>query len=241
MTDEETNDETTNQAPEAEAPEPEAAAEETPAEDAPAEEPAAEEPAAEEPAAEEPAAEEPAAEEPAAEEAPADDAPAEEPAAEAEPAEVLHPKQQRKRRRSAHSGEARPARTPEERQAERDQTRARKAAERRRQREKSRAKAKERRGPDAAPTPPADHSGGGRPKVRQGVVVSSKPDKTISVRIDTATRHRRYRKVVRHSTTLHAHDERNEANAGDLVRVVECRPMSRLKRWRLVEIVERAK
>jgi small subunit ribosomal protein S17 len=256
MTDEEKNDETTNEAPEAANPEPEAVAEETPAEEpvaeeapaeepvaeeAPAEEPVAEEAPAEEPVAEEAAAEEPAAEEPAAAEAPAEeDAPAEEAPAE-EPAEALHPKQVRKRARSQHSGETRPTRTAEERHAERAQTRARKAAERRRQREKARAKAKERRSPDAAPTPPADHSGGGRPKVRQGIVVSSAPDKTISVRVDVATRHRKYRKVVRHSSTLHVHDERNEANAGDLVRVIECRPMSRLKRWRLVEVLERAK
>ena len=54
-------------------------------------------------------------------------------------------------------------------------------------------------------------------------------------------RHRVYKKIVRSSTTLHAHDERNDANEGDLVRVVEARPMSRTKRWRLVEILERAK
>jgi small subunit ribosomal protein S17 len=71
--------------------------------------------------------------------------------------------------------------------------------------------------------------------------VSDKADKTITVRIDIAKRHRRYRKIVRSSSTLHAHDESNDANAGDLVRVVECRPMSRTKRWRLVEVLERAK
>jgi small subunit ribosomal protein S17 len=77
--------------------------------------------------------------------------------------------------------------------------------------------------------------------VRQGVVVSAKPDKTITVRIDVARRHRRYRKILRSSTTLHAHDERNDAHEGDTVRIVECRPMSRTKRWRLVEILERAR
>ena len=61
------------------------------------------------------------------------------------------------------------------------------------------------------------------------------------MRIDSAKRHPRYQKIVRSSTTLHAHDERNDANEGDLVRVVEARPMSRTKRWRLVEILERAK
>ena len=74
-----------------------------------------------------------------------------------------------------------------------------------------------------------------------GKVVSDKADKTITVRIDIARRHRRYRKIVRSSSTLHAHDEANDAHEGDLVRVVECRPMSRTKRWRLVEIMERAK
>src|SRR5205085_10812356 len=90
------------------------------------------------------------------------------------------------------------------------------------------------------PTPPREH-GEGRPKVRQGIVTSDKADKTITVRIDVARRHRRYEKIVRSSSTLHAHDERNDANAGDVVRVVEARPMSRTKRWRLVEILERAK
>ncbi len=61
------------------------------------------------------------------------------------------------------------------------------------------------------------------------------------MRIDTARRHRMYKKIIRESTTLHAHDERNDANEGDLVRVVECRPMSRTKRWRLTEVLERAR
>jgi small subunit ribosomal protein S17 len=77
--------------------------------------------------------------------------------------------------------------------------------------------------------------------VRQGRVVSDKADKTITVRIETARRHRRYEKIVRSSSTLHAHDENNDAGEGDLVRVVEARPLSRLKRWRLVEVLERAK
>ena len=77
--------------------------------------------------------------------------------------------------------------------------------------------------------------------MRQGVVVSDKADKTITVRIDVTRRHRTYKKIVRHSTTLHAHDERNDANAGDTVRVEESRPLSRTKRWRLIEVVERAR
>ncbi|HEY2769216.1 MAG TPA: 30S ribosomal protein S17 [Solirubrobacteraceae bacterium] len=78
-------------------------------------------------------------------------------------------------------------------------------------------------------------------KVRQGIVVSDRADKTITVRIDTARRHRRYQKIVRTSRTLHAHDERNDANVGDTVTVREARPLSRTKRWRLVEVIQRAK
>jgi small subunit ribosomal protein S17 len=77
--------------------------------------------------------------------------------------------------------------------------------------------------------------------MRLGRVVSDKADKTITVRIDVARRHRRYQKIVRSSTTLHAHDESNDAGVGDLVRVIESRPMSATKRWRLVEVLERAK
>ena len=125
----------------------------------------------------------------------------------------------------------------------------RRAAERRRkaaQRTRFRARAKERRQAARADAPvqEADHApehGPGRPKTRQGIVISAKPDKTISVRIDTARRHPRYHKIMRTSSTLHVHDERNDANEGDTVRVVETRPMSRTKRWRLVEVVERAR
>jgi small subunit ribosomal protein S17 len=78
-------------------------------------------------------------------------------------------------------------------------------------------------------------------KVRQGVVVGDARDKTITVRIDSAKSHPVYGKIVRRSHKLHAHDENNDASVGDLVRVVECRPLSRQKRWRLVEIVEKAR
>ena len=77
--------------------------------------------------------------------------------------------------------------------------------------------------------------------MRRGVVVSSKPDKTITVRIDLVRSHPVYGKVVRNSGTLHAHDERNQANEGDVVRVIECRPLSRTKRWRLLDVVEKAR
>ena len=71
--------------------------------------------------------------------------------------------------------------------------------------------------------------------------MSDRADKTITVRIDIARRHRRYEKIVRTSSTLHAHDERNDAHVGDTVIVRESRPLSRSKRWRLVQVVERAK
>ncbi|MDQ3240424.1 MAG: 30S ribosomal protein S17 [Actinomycetota bacterium] len=77
--------------------------------------------------------------------------------------------------------------------------------------------------------------------MRTGVVVSDKAAKTLVIRIDTTRQHRVYKKTVRGSTTLHAHDERDEARVGDTVRVVESRPLSRTKRWRLVEVVERGR
>jgi small subunit ribosomal protein S17 len=78
-------------------------------------------------------------------------------------------------------------------------------------------------------------------KERRGVVVGDAMDKTIVVRIDVTQKHEVYGKVVRRSSRLHAHDERNEAAVGDLVRVVETRPLSATKRWRLLEVLERAK
>ena len=87
----------------------------------------------------------------------------------------------------------------------------------------------------------APEHGPGKPKVRQGVVMSDKAEKTIAVRVDIARRHKRYHKILRSSMTLHVHDESNDAHAGDTVRVQECRPMSRTKRWRLLEVLERAR
>jgi small subunit ribosomal protein S17 len=78
-------------------------------------------------------------------------------------------------------------------------------------------------------------------KQRTGVVTSDAREKTITVRVDSARPHPIYGKTVRRSIKLHAHDERNEAAVGDLVRVVECRPLSAQKRWRLVEVVEKAR
>jgi small subunit ribosomal protein S17 len=133
-------------------------------------------------------------------------------------------------------------RSPQERNAERLEARRVKAQRRRAQRQRQSEKRRDggaARGP--ARTPPVADEGRGRPRVRQGVVVSDKGDKTITVRIDVARQHRTYKKIVRSSSTLHAHDERNEAHAGDTVRVVESRPLSRTKRWRLVDVLERAR
>jgi small subunit ribosomal protein S17 len=158
------------------------------------------------------------------------------PAAPAEPEVLATPKERRATRRAAATAKRGPRRasTPEARLAER----ARKAKSRAAYR--ARAKAKKAGQPKGEVPEPAPHAVG-QQKVRQGIVVSSKADKTITVRIDVARRHRRYQKTIRSSSTLHVHDERNDANEGDTVRVIECRPLSRLKRWRLVEVVERAR
>ena len=73
------------------------------------------------------------------------------------------------------------------------------------------------------------------------MVVSSAMDKTIVVRVDTVKSHRRYKKIVRRSAKFHAHDEQNQANVGDTVRIVETRPLSKMKHWRLAEVLEVAK
>ncbi len=81
----------------------------------------------------------------------------------------------------------------------------------------------------------------GRRQERRGVVVSDAMDKTIVVKVDTVKSHRRYKKVIRRSAKFHAHDEQNQAKVGDVVRIVETRPLSKSKNWRLVEILETAK
>ena len=78
-------------------------------------------------------------------------------------------------------------------------------------------------------------------KVREGLVVSNKMDKTAVVASVDRVRHRRYAKTVQRTARLHVHDENNELNIGDRVRVQETRPLSKNKRWRLVEVLERAK
>jgi small subunit ribosomal protein S17 len=164
-------------------------------------------------------------------------APAAAPAHKPEPAEVIAPKERRRRKRAAKAPAARGATSPEDRQAERAAVRAKNAKARRGERLKARAEKPVR---EVAPAAAVEHAAG-RPKARQGIVVSDKAAKTITVRVDTSRRHRRYKKIVRSSKTLHAHDEHNEAHEGDLVRVVETRPLSATKRWRLIEVLERAK
>jgi small subunit ribosomal protein S17 len=181
----------------------------------------------------------------AAEEAPPEDAPAEEapkPKAAPKSGPTRREKLEAKRaERQAARGKRKP-RTPEERDAERRERRAAVAKQRRAYRQRVKTKKAEAR--KAAPPREPDHApehGPGRAKVRQGIVVSEKGEKTITVAIDVVRRHKRYHKIMRSTVKLYAHDERNDAHEGDTVRVQECRPMSRSKRWRLVEVLERAK
>jgi small subunit ribosomal protein S17 len=189
-------------------------AEETVAEPVAAEADAADDAVEEETPAEEPAAEPVAAEAPADEPAaePADEAPAEEPAA-------------------APLAEA-PQRAP--RKKKKRLPRAQRPAKTRPQREKPAA-----RKPIVRLEKPEHERG--RSQERQGTVVSDAMDKTIVVKVDTIKAHPKYKKVVRRSAKFHAHDERNQAKAGDVVRIVETRPLSKQKRWRLAEILEVAK
>jgi small subunit ribosomal protein S17 len=174
-----------------------------------------------------------------------DEAPAEEPAAaektpaeaEAEPSEEdqLPWKEKRRLAKSRRPHEAGPQRSAEERAAARGERRKRKAGERRKERVAARGKK------TAGTGTPAAEKDANAAKVRQGIVVSDKAEKSIVVRVDIVRRHPTYEKVIRRSRTLHAHDERNEAGEGDVVRVIETRPMSKTKRWRLVEVLEKAK
>src|SRR4029079_2809944 len=193
----------------------------------------ADEQEADAPAAEQeaPADEAPAAE---AEEAPADDDAS---AADAGPSDApdMPGKARRRLERSRRPHDAGPQLSPEERAAQRLADRKAAAAERRKTR--AAAKAKHEAGTG---TPSAERDANAA-KVRQGIVVSDKGEKSITVKIDIVRRHPTYEKVIRRSRTLHAHDEGNEAGAGDIVRVVETRPLSKTKRWRLIEVVEKAK
>jgi small subunit ribosomal protein S17 len=78
-------------------------------------------------------------------------------------------------------------------------------------------------------------------KIREGLVVSAAMDKTVVVTVTDKVRHRRYDKTVQRNTKLYVHDEDNLANEGDIVRIAETRPLSKKKRWRLLEILERAR
>jgi small subunit ribosomal protein S17 len=192
--------------------------------------------AAEEPVAEQ-AAEPAAAEEsPIVEQAEEPAVPAQSPVAETSPEDDLPWKERRRLERSRRPREAKPHLSPEERAAQREAAGKARAAERRKERQGARAK----KGEAKAGTSVAERTPNAA-KVRQGIVVSDKGEKSITVRIDIARRHPTYEKVVRRSRTLHAHDERNEAGEGDVVRVVETRPLSKTKRWRLVGVVEKAK
>jgi small subunit ribosomal protein S17 len=202
------------------------------------------------PAPDAPAAETPAVEAPDTAAAEASEAPAEQAAqasATSEPEPSMSSKERRRSSRSKHAGDTRPPRSPEQRHAERLLERRKKAIRRRARRLQERAKAAERSRQDGgtqtgegAQLAPVHALVEGTRKVRQGIVVSDKAEKTITVRIDVARRHRRYKKIVRSSNTLHAHDENNDAHEGDIVRVIESRPLSRTKRWRLVDVLERA-
>jgi len=78
-------------------------------------------------------------------------------------------------------------------------------------------------------------------KIREGVVISNAMDKTAVVTVTDRVRHKRYSKTLQRTTKLYVHDETNDLNVGDKVRVAETRPLSKLKRWRVVEVLERAR
>ena len=190
------------------------------AEEAVAEAPAAE---AEAPAEPEPAVEEPVAEAPAEDASVAEsaDAPAEEPAA-VEPAAVEP------------AAEAAPA--P---QSGPKQKRKRLPRSQRPQKTRPKRVASEERKPIVRLEKPEHERG--RRQERQGTVVSDAMEKTIVVKVELVKAHPRYKKVVRRSVKFHAHDEESTAKLGDIVRIVETRPLSKTKRWRLAEVVEAAK
>jgi small subunit ribosomal protein S17 len=247
MADDETkkDEETTDEAPQDAGPVEEEASsgqeQKAPAEDTSSTPPASEESASDDAPADD-----------AAEDAPAEDAPADEAAADAAPADEapadsgsgggggsedddLPWKQRLRLEKSRRPHESRPQMSPEERAEQRRIERRSLAAQRR----KARATARQKHEAGSG-TPPAEKESNAA-KVRQGIVVSDKGEKSITVKIDIVRRHPTYEKVIRRSRTLHAHDESNQAGEGDVVRVVETRPLSKTKRWRLVEVVEKAK
>jgi small subunit ribosomal protein S17 len=187
-------------------------------------------------AAEQAAPEAQAVDESPADEAPVEEAPAEEPAADV-PAEATE---------EASATEAGDSEAPAEEAAPQPAAVSEKKKKSKRlPRPQRRQRSKPVRQPSAERKPitrtPKPESERGRRQERRGVVVSSAMDKTIVVKVDTIKSHRRYKKVVRRSVKFHAHDEQNSANVGDIVRIVETRPLSKTKHWRLVQIVEAAK
>jgi small subunit ribosomal protein S17 len=159
-------------------------------------------------------AEEPVAEEPVAEEPVAEEPVAEAPEAPAEPAEPA-PQSQPKKKRKRLPRALRPKKG-----------------------RRVHTPATERKAIVRLPKPEHER---GRRQERRGVVVSSAMDKTIVVKVDVIKSHPKYKKVVRRSVKFHAHDEQNSANVGDVVRIVETRPLSKTKHWRLAEVLEVAK
>jgi small subunit ribosomal protein S17 len=226
MADNETNEETPEDTPEEPTVEAEAstgmeASGESPPEpdpETPPEEPGPPVPEPETPEPTEPAPEPVAeAEEAPSEEAPSEEVPAEEAAEDEAPAEeapaVGEAPAKKKRKRVPRSERRSRSKPPHEKLAERKPI-------------------------TRLPKPEGER---GRSQERRGVVVSAAMDKTIVVRVDTVKSHPRYKKVVRRSQRFHAHDEQNQAKAGDVVRIVETRPLSKTKNWRLAEVVEAAK
>jgi small subunit ribosomal protein S17 len=210
--------------------EPEPVVEEPVAEAEP--EPVVEEPVAEaepEPVVEEPVAEaepEPVLEEPVAEEAPVEEPVAEEPVPEEPAAEAETP---------AAAQPATPAPQSAPKPKRKHLPRALRPSTKKGR--VKREKATERKPIVRIPKPESEF---GRRQERLGTVVSDKGDKTIVVKVDTIKAHRRYKKVIRQSKRFHAHDEQNAAKIGDIVKIIETRPLSKTKNWRLAEIVEAA-
>jgi ribosomal protein uS17 len=137
------------------------------------------------------------------------------------------------------AGEPAPAAEPEPEQAPTRKKRKRLPRAQRHKHTKPVRTASKERGPIGRT--PKEPTTPGRRQERRGVVVSDKGDKSIVVEVETIRIHAKYKKVVRRSNKLHAHDEQNSAGIGDVVRIVETRPLSKTKRWRLAEIVEKAR
>jgi small subunit ribosomal protein S17 len=171
---------------------------------------------------------------PPAEEAPA----AEETSPEAPTAEAASPDQVE----PAAEGEATEAPAEEEAPppaaAEKEKRKRLPRSQRRQRPKPKRERPAERKPITRLPKPESER---GQRQERRGVVVSSAMDKTIVVKVDTVKAHTRYKKVVRRSVKFHAHDPENQANVGDIVRIIETRPISKTKNWRLAEVVEAAK